>query len=92
MSHQIANLICWKPVALPETVTFSKILLLFLATFSDECNIKLYLLFQRRKKKTPTPIRTRNKIPPMTPPTIALVFDFFSLGAAKTANENIRKI
>ena len=56
--------------------------------FFDEHNIKLYLLLHRRKKKTTTPIRTRKKIPPMIPPTIAPVFGFFLSvsGGAKTIN------
>ena len=53
--------------------------------------MKLYLLFQRRKKKTPTPIRI-NKMPPITPPTIAPIFDFFPSGGAKQQDENIENI
>ena len=44
--------------------------------------IKLCSLFHRRKKKTATPTSIRNKMPPITPPAIAPVFDLGS----KTAN------
>ena len=73
-------------------LNYEKSSLPFPDDFFDEYTIKHHLLFHRRKKKTATPIKTRNKIPPITPPTIAPVFDFFPLGGAKTIYEHIRNI